>query len=286
MVYLLSYLLFTIFATTVLVFSESSFEANIAVLVVQVLTFYLMHKRYSRKNLLTNYEFKETYHQKINIKRQPINIKVANWAFLVFVFLMSEVTVIYMQDIAYYISSSLNIILMLYIVWPLIKESYYGFKQNNFLGNVLMIFGAIGLIYVVNITYTLIFEYFDLISEAPVNQQIVIEMITANKWRLFFEITILAAISEELVFRGVAFRALINRSRILAYVVTFLAFGIPHLLAGFVAGNGLAEFMFLPLYGLMGVIFAYVYERSNSIFTSMVAHFLNNLIAFIAIINL
>ena len=69
-------------------------------------------------------------------------------------------------------------------------------------------------------------------------------------------------------------------------MTSFLAFGFPHLFLGFANGNGLSELIFLPLYGMMGVIFAYVYEKSNSIFVSMMAHFLNNLIAFFAIINL
>ncbi len=286
MFYILSYLLFSIFSVFILTTLNSSVEANVIVLVAQVILFYLMYKKHTKK--ITNYTYNSNVvvNFDVNINHQNLFIKSGNWIFLVYVFVMSEFVVLEMMDFAYYISSTLNLLLMIYTVWPLIVESYYGFKQNNLFENILLVIGAIFLMYLVNIVYSIVLDYFGIVQNQSVNQQVIVELVNSNKLKLLFEITILAAISEELIFRGLAFRSILNNNRFLAYMTSFLAFGFPHLFLGFANGNGLSELIFLPLYGMMGVIFAYVYEKSNSIFVSMMAHFLNNLIAFFAIINL
>ena len=131
MFYILSYLLFSIFSVFILTTLNSSVEANVIVLVAQVILFYLMYKKHTKK--ITNYTYNSNVvvNFDVNINHQNLFIKSGNWIFLVYVFVMSEFVVLEMMDFAYYISSTLNLLLMIYTVWPLIVESYYGFKQNN-----------------------------------------------------------------------------------------------------------------------------------------------------------
>ena len=82
-------------------------------------------------------------------------------------------------------------------------------------------------------------------------------------------VLVMAAVGEELMFRGFIFGTLKRRWRVLpAMLVTSAIFGIYHM--------SLSKFFTTALLGFMLV---YVVEKTGSIFCSMLMHFCNNLVA-------
>lgn len=80
---------------------------------------------------------------------------------------------------------------------------------------------------------------------------------------------VLAPLAEELFFRGVVYGALRRHGVLLATLVSALLFGLAH---------GIS--VLLPATALIGVVNALLYERSKSIWPSVVAHAVNNAILF------
>lgn len=205
------------------------------------------------------------------------------WAFLLFIYNMEGIYVSLLTDLAFYIVSILTVGLLSFIIFPLLIESWHGLKNIGWKKTILwMILGAL-LLLVLNVANDIFFQIVDFEVIESANQAVIEIMLKENFFRFAFEAIIMAAILEEIIFRGLFFRNIYGKNKLLAYTVTFFTFGMPHLLMGFIVGNGLSEFMFLPLYGMMGVILAFVYDKTNSIFTAIGAHFLNNLISIILI---
>ena len=87
-------------------------------------------------------------------------------------------------------------------------------------------------------------------------------------------VIIVAPIVEELFFRGYVFNAyLAQKGPRTAYAGSALAFGVAH---------GLPT-LFLGIFG-MGLVLAYIYRRTGTIIAPIVAHALNNAIAFAALL--
>lgn len=83
-----------------------------------------------------------------------------------------------------------------------------------------------------------------------------------------------APVFEELFFRGFVFPALDKSLGFLpAAVGSGLLFSLAHFDIGFV----------VP-FGGIGVLFAYLYRRTESLYTSMLGHFLFNLVSFVALV--
>ncbi len=93
---------------------------------------------------------------------------------------------------------------------------------------------------------------------------------------LGFAIVFVAPFSEEIFFRGFLFGGLRPLTGFWpAAFLSGLIFAIPHAQVG----------LLIP-FGLIGVIFAYVYARTGSIFTSMSVHFMFNLLSFTLLVLL
>lgn len=83
-------------------------------------------------------------------------------------------------------------------------------------------------------------------------------------------VVIVAPIAEELFFRGLIFRALAGRMRlIVAYALGGLVFGVFHLNVSVV----------VP-FSVIGLVFAFVFWNSGSLWTTMVAHAVVNGLSF------
>ena len=85
-------------------------------------------------------------------------------------------------------------------------------------------------------------------------------------------ICLLAPVGEELLYRGIVFAGLYPRSRFLAYAVSMGGFAAIHVL-GFVSSQpALLSAVNLLLYLVPGFFLARCYERSGSIFASILMH--------------
>jgi membrane protease YdiL (CAAX protease family) len=88
-----------------------------------------------------------------------------------------------------------------------------------------------------------------------------------------FAAAVMAPIAEEIYFRGYVFRAYLEQKGPLqAYVFSSLLFALVHLNLQAV----------LPIF-IMGLFLAYLYRRTGSIIPGMVAHAMNNAVAFSAL---
>lgn len=94
---------------------------------------------------------------------------------------------------------------------------------------------------------------------------------------------LLVPMAEELVFRGLLFQGLYNRSRFLAYAVSVSAFSIIHLI-GYVGSMDLTHMVlsfiqYLPA----GIALAWVYQKTDTICTPILMHMLVNLLGIFAV---
>lgn len=231
---------------------------------------------------IEDFENHNFYGQEIIINDKRFMVSKTRWAFLIFTFLTTGIFTPYLSDWSFYIFSLLNFMIIFVALAPLVIESYHGFKKTGLKQTFKWMFLGVLMIFILNLINGAFFELFNFRPDAQ-NQIILEEMLHENFFRVAFNATFTAAILEEFVFRGIFFRNLYDKNKFLAYLTTFIAFGIPHLFAGLIQGAGLSELMFLPIYGSLGLVMAFVYSKTGSIFTAMGTHFINNLISILAV---
>lgn len=157
------------------------------------------------------------------------------------------------------------------------------YKKNNFKYIIYSLVG-VGLLYGSSVFFSWLVG---LLSKTTSSQnQLSIEGMILNGYSIitFITIFLLAPIAEELVYRKAIFKFFENKKhRIIPILVSSLCFSIPHMLSteeSFIVWF----FMFLS-YLSCGIILALVYELSDqNIYYTILAHMLNNLIAFLLIV--
>lgn len=94
-------------------------------------------------------------------------------------------------------------------------------------------------------------------------------------------VTVLAApLAEETFFRGFVFRGLLGRLGMWrAAIASGVLFGVLHI-------TGLASLPLVVPFSLIGILFAWVYYRTGSLWSTIGAHFLFNLVSFIGLVIL
>lgn len=94
--------------------------------------------------------------------------------------------------------------------------------------------------------------------------------------------TFLVGVSEEVMFRGVLFRALLENMKLWgAIVVTTVLFGLVHVLNGFTTGEwGLAVLQAVAA-GMSGLLFIAIVIRTGSLWPAIVYHFLWDCVLFL-----
>ncbi len=102
------------------------------------------------------------------------------------------------------------------------------------------------------------------------------EMLLDYKIAGFITVCILAPIIEEILFRGILLRGLLQKgiSPIIAIFLSSFLFGLAHM----------NPWQFLGA-GLLGAVFGYVYYRTKSLWICMFLHALNNTISFIMMVK-
>ena len=140
-------------------------------------------------------------------------------------------------------------------------------------------FGFVGLAYLASIgvvlVYNIVINALGLDFLKP-NQQLT-ESFFEHNWlvpMIGFAVVIAAPVAEEIFFRGFLFAGLRRR---LPFVVAGLLSGAVFSLAHFDPG------LVLP-FTLVGLILAFSYERTGSLYTSMGVHFMFNAISFLALV--
>lgn len=87
--------------------------------------------------------------------------------------------------------------------------------------------------------------------------------------------TFLVGVSEEVMFRGVLFRALLENSRVwTTIIITTVLFGAVHVLNGFTTGEWGPALLQAVAAGMSGLIFIAIVIRTGSLWPAIIYHFL------------
>lgn len=128
--------------------------------------------------------------------------------------------------------------------------------------------------------YSIILGLFDL-GGSNDNQQIIEALTGGAPLMMFFATVVLGPAVEELAYRVGLAGALARWNKIGAVLISALVFGLIHFSF---TGDLLTEILNIPLYLAPGLVFGYLYVRTESIWPSYILHTLNNLIGFLVII--
>ena len=152
-----------------------------------------------------------------------------------------------------------------------VKKRFWGFVQAVILGLVMYYVGAM-----------LVGIFISVVSSPNLsnpNDQNITKMAQAAQWIMVPGTVILAPFAEECLMRGLLFRGMYDRSRILAFILSVLVFAVIHV-KGYVDSVPLSQLalnflQYLP----SGIALAWAYEKADSIFAPIVMHCLINSIA-------
>ena len=174
------------------------------------------------------------------------------------------------KNVVYFI---IDIVYILFLFLIYKKELKEDFKNGNFKVDENIAIYMIGLIIMV-ISNSIVMKITN--KELSNNEQIVRTMIDFFPVYMSFSSVIYAPFVEELIFRK-TIRKMIDNKYI--YIITSgVLFGLIHVISSNTDSNELL--MGIP-YILMGIDFAYIYVRTNNIYTTMIIHALHNLIMLI-----
>ncbi len=115
------------------------------------------------------------------------------------------------------------------------------------------------------------------------NQATLVGLFGGALWYAVFMSVVFGPIVEEVVFRGVIFARLLQKSRVLAYAASMLLFALVHVAPYMLTGevkNGLAIMNYLPL----AFFLCRAYEQKQSLYASIGVHLLQNSLATILLV--
>ena len=186
-----------------------------------------------------------------------------------------------MYDVLSFIVYLFMILASIIVGYSVLKESFEKLpKLSKLIESVILTF--VVLFFTSGILNTLVTMITGLNESANQNQ--IIDAYNQNPLLIIFTTIIYAPIVEEIVFRGAIFRGLRGKTNFwISALVSGLLFGLIHVFDSLLAGNFL-DLLFLLVYGALGFIFCYSYEKNHSIYAPMLLHFINNFIGVIGII--
>ena len=111
------------------------------------------------------------------------------------------------------------------------------------------------------------------------NQESVNAAFILNPLKVSFAVLIFAPIVEEIVFRSAIF-SFFKNNRKLQLIMGATLFGLIHVMSSVFSQNYL-DLINVIIYLNMGFWFSYAYIKTDTIVSSMILHFLNNLVALI-----
>lgn len=112
-----------------------------------------------------------------------------------------------------------------------------------------------------------------------VNDSYISSMVTTDFPLMLIGTVLLVPITEEVLYRGLIFAGLYNRNRFLAYLVSTLFFAALHIIGYIQSYSPLQLALCLIQYLPAGICFGWAYAKTDSIWTPILIHMINNTIA-------
>ena len=142
------------------------------------------------------------------------------------------------------------------------KKNHKKYYSENFkyylIGFMLMIISNAIIIFLLN-------------KGVALNETMVRQSFEISPIYMYFSAVIFAPFTEELIFRGCVKK--IIPTKYLFILLSSLIFGYIHISDNY---TGLSDLLYLIPYGALGASFAYVYSKTNNIFTNMGLHLMHN----------
>ncbi|MBT3209013.1 MAG: CPBP family intramembrane metalloprotease [Bacteroidetes bacterium] len=153
-----------------------------------------------------------------------------------------------------------------------IKKKRTGLSNYNFdfssVKIIMLVFIAI-----IAIQIGIISPFVNLIPMPEFMEKIFLELANQNGVFSFIAIVIAAPVLEELIFRGIILDGLLKKySPVKSIIISSLLFGIVHL----------NPWQFLGAF-IFGIFSGWIYYRTNKLILTIIMHFANNFLAFVAI---
>ena len=167
---------------------------------------------------------------------------------------------------------------MISVVWPWFRREFYLFFQNPF-KNLIHILKNYGLMMVSSITVNLILVLVFGLEQSG-NQSSIIQLYAQQPLKVMFAALVFAPVVEELVFRGSLYAPFRKNQHLFGILLSSFAFGFLHVYQSLFTGNFM-DLLFIFSYGLLGSFMCRVYDKTNSFFSCVLLHFLNNFISII-----
>ena len=187
-------------------------------------------------------------------------------------------------NVYYNVLITLSTAIFLLIVFKdFVRENIKAFKENLLENIIWTLTIGIGAVYVFSVIGEMIVNLFlpANLQEAS-NQTLVVSLVSYNAGLMAFNAVILAPIVEELLFRGLIFNSLRQRSMLWAHLISAFLFGFLHVYSYILSGD-MSEWIKLIPYMMAGFGFSFAYERRQNIVVSIFLHSIKNLIAMILI---
>ncbi len=177
------------------------------------------------------------------------------------------------------ISSSLNVLLscfsniiLVMILWFIyrkeLKAEWKIFKDKAAWNTDIMVkYWVTGLV-IMMVSNLIISSFFN--AGQAENEQAVQSMISALPWAMLIDAGILAPFIEEIVFRK-CFRDVFQNKWVFA-IASALVFGGMHV----INASSMIGYLYIIPYGCLGFVFALMYNKTNTVYTSVFAHMLHN----------
>ncbi len=163
----------------------------------------------------------------------------------------------------------LMIAIMLLLYYNLFKKDLADMKKNHkkyyskYFKYYLI---AFAIMMISNLTIVLLLN-----KDISTNETLIRDTFKISPFYIYFSGIIFAPIVEETVFRGCVRKILTNKY--LYVIVSGLLFGFAHI-SGYI--TGVSDLLYLIPYSSLGIAFAYIYYKTDNIFTSMGLHFMHN----------
>lgn len=109
-------------------------------------------------------------------------------------------------------------------------------------------------------------------SDVANNEELVRGLIDKFPLYGFFSAALVAPFVEEIVFRK-TFKDII-KNKYLLLIICGLTFGTIHVIESY---TKITDLLYIFSYGVFGSVFAYIYYKTNTVFTSMFFHFIHNI---------
>ncbi len=116
-------------------------------------------------------------------------------------------------------------------------------------------------------------------SRTNLNDSVIAAQVNAAPRTTALIVVLLAPFVEEVLFRGLVFGCLKEKSRVVAYAVSALLFAFLHVWTFALSAWDMSYLILMLQYLVPGILFAWVYDRSGTLWTAILLHMSVNALA-------